>query len=66
MDSEKKLIQMKATVPKSLVKQPLNELDDSWSVSGDDYVKVWSQADASSGAFTTDSENFLVWTEEWV
>merc|ERR1712154_303690 len=56
-------IQMKATVPKSIVSQPLNELDDSWEVDGDDYVRTWNQADASSGAFTTNDSNELVWTE---
>jgi len=56
-------IQMKATVPKSIVSQPLNELDDEWEVDGDDYVRTWNQADASSGAFTTNESNELVWTE---
>ena len=66
MDAGENKIEMTATVPKSLVKRPLNELDSSWSVYGDNYVKVWTQDDASSGAFTTDDENNLVWTEERV
>ena len=66
MDSDDNKIEMRATVPKSLIKRPLNELDDTWSVDGDNFVKVWTQADASSGAFTTDDDNNLVWTEEWV
>ena len=64
MDADNNKIQMTATVPKSKVKQPLNELNAAWTVEGDYYVRTWNQADASSDAFSTNSDNELVWTEE--
>ena len=66
MDDDNNKIQMKATVPKTEVKQPLNELNSAWTLEGDYYVRTWNQDDASSGAFTTNADNDLVWTEELV
>lgn len=63
MDDDNNKIQMKATVPKSIVSQPLSDLDSNWKVDGDNYVRTWNQADASTGAFTTNQSNDLVWTE---